>query len=527
MKKSALSDRFTQFGLSETTIEALIDKGFEEPTVVQEKCVPLIMNNNKDLVAQAQTGTGKTAAFGLPLIELLKEKQKHVQALILSPTRELVIQISEEINSLRGKKNLHITPIYGGQSIYQQIKRLEHGVDIVVGTPGRVIDHLKRGTLQLTKISFLVLDEADEMLNMGFLEDVEEILSRANSDRRTLLFSATMPPNILSLSKNYMREHDIVKTKNVQLTTHLTDQIYFEVSPSDKFEALCRIIDMEEDFYGLIFCRTKKDTDIICNKLSDRGYEADPLHGDISQSMREKSLNRFKQKRINILVATDVASRGIDIQNLTHVINYSLPQDPESYVHRIGRTGRAGKEGTAITFVTPDEYRRLMFIKKMSKTDIRSEKLPDVKDLINTKKTRLKTELTNIMNNGVSEQHKALADELLQLHPPAEVLSALLKYVFPEELDEKSYNEIKSVNVDQKGKTRLFVGLGKRDGMTAKSLVNMIKKQSGIEDRYIKEVKVFDVYSFISAPFKQAELILQAFKKKKGEKRTIIERAKK
>ena len=306
-------DSFKNLGLSENTLKVLKQRGFEEPTPIQQKTIPAVLKGSKDIVGQAQTGTGKTAAFGLPIIELLQERLGVVQTLVLTPTRELAIQVAEEINSLKGKKRLSIVPIYGGQSFDLQLRSLKKGVDIVVGTPGRILDHLRRRTLRLDKISFLVLDEADEMLNMGFLEDVTEIMKSAGLNRRTLLFSATMPQEIRHISKKYMGEHDVLKVSKGQLTIRQTDQIYFEVSPSDKFEALCRIIDIEEEFYGLVFCRTKIDTDTIANHLGERGYDADALHGDLSQGQREKILNKFKKRLINILVATDVAARGLDV----------------------------------------------------------------------------------------------------------------------------------------------------------------------------------------------------------------------
>lgn len=519
-------DNFSDLGLSEDTVTALKQKGFEEPTDIQKKCIPVLLKNEKDVVAQAQTGTGKTAAFSLPLIDLLEENARRIQVLVLSPTRELAIQVAEEMNSLIGKKRLHVVPIYGGQSISQQMRKIEKGADVIVGTPGRVLDYIKRGTLVLDDLSFIVLDEADEMLNMGFLEDVEIILKRSNPDKRTLLFSATMPDKIFSLSKKYMKEFEVIKVKKVELTTNLTDQIYFEVSSSDKFEALCRIIDIEDDFYGFIFCRTKKDVDFLNSKLHDRGYDVDALHGDISQSQREKTLDRFRKRKIDILVATDVAARGIDIQDLTHVINYALPQDPESYVHRIGRTGRAGKEGTAITFITPDEYRRLMFIQKLTNTDIRNEKLPDAGEIVNVKKSRLITRIDELIDNDQHHDYLEFAQAMLEKQSPENIISALIKHAFRDEFDERSYNEIRTVNVDQKGKTRLFVALGRKDNMNARSLVTLIKNKAKVRDQDIQDVRVFDNYSFVSAPFREAEMILQAFYKDKSG-RSIVQRAKK
>jgi len=348
-------EKFKKLGLTDKTLVALQKKGFEEPTSIQEKVIPLLLKGKKDIIGQAQTGTGKTAAFGLPIIENINPDKKNVKALILTPTRELAIQVAEELNSLKGNQSIKIIPVYGGQVITQQIRKLKSGVDIVVGTPGRVIDHIKRRTLKLRELSYLVLDEADEMLNMGFIEDVEEILESVGPDRRMLMFSATMPERIKKIAERFMGEYEHIKGKKEQLITGLTEQIYFEVHEQDKLEALTRIIDIEDEFYGLVFCRTKVIVSGLAGKLMDRGYDAEALHGDLTQPQREVILGRFRKRNITILVATDVAARGIDIINLSHVINYSLPQDPESYIHRIGRTGRAGSEVMAITFVTPSE----------------------------------------------------------------------------------------------------------------------------------------------------------------------------
>ncbi|AMM40448.1 DEAD/DEAH box helicase [Candidatus Desulfofervidus auxilii] len=519
-------DKFKILGLSDNTLKALREKGFEVPTPIQEKIIPMLLKEEMDIVGQAQTGTGKTAAFGLPLIEKIKERTKTVQVIILTPTRELAIQISEEINSFKGNKKLQIVPIYGGQSIEQQLKKLREGVDIVVGTPGRVIDHIHRKSLKLGDISYFILDEADEMLNMGFIEDIEKILKNTNPEKRMLLFGATMPPEILSLAEKYMREYQFIGIKKEQLTPDLTAQIYFEIASSDKLEALCRIIDMEKEFYGLIFCKTKIEADHIATRLIHRGYNAEALHGDRSQYQRERILNKFKYHRVNILVATDVAARGIDIANLTHVINYSLPQDPESYVHRIGRTGRAGKEGTAITFVEPEEYRKLIYIIKMAKTHIKKQKLPEIKDIINIKISRIKAELTHILKSKNYHEYIKIAQELLEENEAEDVLAALLKYSFQDELEKKSYNKIKEVSIDKKGKARLFVALGKIDGMTPKKLVAFIKQQTEVNERKIEEIKVFDKFSFITVPFKEAEVILSIFKRNKKGKRPIIEEAK-
>ena len=519
---------FRELGLSEITIKALEKKGFEAPTPIQKKTIPLILKTNKDFVGQAQTGTGKTAAFGLPVLELIDEKKKDVSVLILTPTRELAIQVAEELSSLKGKRKLKIVPIYGGQSIENQIRSLKRGVDIVVGTPGRVMDHIRRKTLKLDKLDFVILDEADEMLNMGFVDDVEEILNYCNGDRRTFLFSATMPKEILRIAEKYMNDYDKIIIEDKRLTTDLTEQIYFEVEESDKFELLCRIIDAESDFYGLVFCRTKNDTDNVANKLIERGYDAEALHGDISQFQRERILKKFKMKRTNILVATDVAARGIDINDLTHVINYSLPQDPERYVHRIGRTGRAGKQGTAITFVTPNEYRRLVYIKKIANADIKKEKIPQVKDIIEKKRESIKERIKNLIEAKEYKKYLDFSQELLDEYYAEDIIAALLKHLFQDELDEASYREIKEPQLYKKGKCRLFVAKGKMDGMSPKKLVDFIKKESGVDDKRIRDVRVFEKFSFISVPFKDAEVILGTFKNnKKFGRRSIVEKAKK
>ena len=522
--------KFTDLGLSDKVLAAINKKGFEEPTAIQIKTIPVMLRDDTNIIAQAQTGTGKTAAFGLPLIELIDTNLKAVQALILVPTRELAIQVSEEINSLKGKKDLRIVPIYGGQSIDQQLRRLKKGIHIVVGTPGRVIDHLNRKTLKIGEIEHLILDEADEMLNMGFIDDMEEIMEHTNPDKRTLLFSATMPNKIKELAHKYMDGYELLTVKKQQLTTNLTEQIYFEVKASEKFDALCRIIDFEDDFYGLIFCRTKNDVDTVVSHLTDRGYDAESIHGDISQSQRERTLDKFKKQTVNILIATDVAARGIDVINLSHVINYSLPQDPDSYVHRIGRTGRAGNEGTAITFITPSEYKKLMFIQRVAKTDIKKSRIPDVKDIINAKKKKIYDDLSGILEEEVDSTYFNWAKNLLEDKNPTDILAAVLNYCFEDELNPESYGSVKefgsnkSDTVDKKGKARLFVSLGKKDNLNPKKLVELITGKVQLKSKQISDVQVMEKFSFVTVPFDKAEKIVISFKEK-GQ-RPVISHAK-
>ncbi|MBC8384454.1 MAG: DEAD/DEAH box helicase [Candidatus Cloacimonetes bacterium] len=521
---------FYELGLSEEILEVIKQKGFETPSPIQALTIPLLLKNEKDIIGQAQTGTGKTAAFGLPIIENM-ENSGITQVLVLTPTRELAIQVAEEMMSLRTNHDIGILPVYGGQSIEGQLRRLKKGVEIVVGTPGRILDHLKRRTLKIDRLSYLVLDEADEMLNMGFIEDIEKILSNTNEDKRMLLFSATMPKRIVKLAQKFMGEFEEIKVSTEGLTVDLTDQIYFEVNSSDKFEALCRIIDIEKEFYALIFCRTKLKAQHLGNALSDRGYDAAALHGDISQNQRERILEQFRKKRISILAATDVAARGIDIQELTHVLNYSIPQDPESYVHRIGRTGRAGKTGTAITFITPSEYRKLMHIQKTANAEIRKEKIPKVKQLINMKRKRIIGEIGEIIESRTFDDNLPIANDLLGDNKPEEIIAALLTHAYKDDFSPEKYAKIRDVkdrkenySPDLKGTTRLFIALGNKDNINKRKLADIIKKETMIDSRLIRDIKVYDNFSFANVPFAEAEEIIEAFRKMgRGNKPLIVE----
>lgn len=526
---------FGALGLSEPTLRALAEKGFEEPTAIQRKIIPLFLTGERDIIGQAQTGTGKTAAFGLPIVEKLSPKGFLPKALILAPTRELALQVSEEILSLCGQKRLRVQPVYGGQAIGPQIRKLKDGADVVVGTPGRVIDHLERKTLDLSAIEYLVLDEADEMLDMGFAEDVEKILESVNPERRMLLFSATMPQRIMQIARKHMPDHVRVSVESPAMTAALTEQLYFEVREEDKFEALCRIIDIEDDFYGLIFCRTKVLVSELAKHLSLRGYDAEPLSGDTAQQQREETLAKFRDRRISILAATDVAARGIDIDNLTHVINFSLPQDPESYVHRVGRTGRAGKEGMAITFVTPAEYRKLMFIRHTTKADIRKERLPEIDAVIEARRNRIQEKILRVLgpaagvdgasgppdelepsgtpgSSGGPEPRpamSAMAAALLEGRDARRVLAAVLELEYGKALDRGRYREIRSVSPERSGAAKLFIRLGYKDGYDKLRLVEFLEKAAGVDRRKIGDIRMFDLYSLVQAPFREAETIVK------------------
>ncbi len=528
-KESEMSEEvmtFEALGLSEASLAAIAKKGFESPTPIQRLAMPVLLRETCDVIGQAQTGTGKTAAFGLPILESIDVSLDMTQALILAPTRELALQVADEITSLRSDSALQVITVYGGQSISEQLRRLSRGAHIVVGTPGRVLDVIKRGRLPLDQAKWAVLDEADEMLNMGFIEDVEEILSHVTGEHRTMLFSATMPTRIVKLSQRFMHEPKLLEVDKDQKPTALADQIYFEVRASDKFDALTRIIDIEPEFYGLVFCRTRNDVDELTMRLVERGYSADGLHGEITQAQREKTLNKFRKRLINILVATDVAARGIDIADLSHVINYSLPQDPESYVHRVGRTGRAGKEGTAITFVTPQEQRRLMFFQKSIKFKIRKERLPKAADIVEVKWSLILDELSQIVSSGQQETFLPRAEEILSQYQPNDVVAALLHMAYKNVLDAANYQEVRGFSVDKRGTARLFVAVGKRDGYTPKSLVDYLCEEAGVSPRDIDDVAVLEEYSFVTVPFEESKRIVKAFSSMQVGGKPLIERAK-
>ena len=505
---------FSALGLSEEMLAAVQAKGFETPTSIQRLTIPRLLSGENDIIAQSQTGTGKTAAFGLPILQQIEPSKEGVQSIILVPTRELAVQAAEELLSYNRERRL-----YGGAAMSEQLRRLSRGVDIVVGTPGRVLDHIRRGTLKLDKVRFLVLDEADEMLNMGFVEDVEEIMGHTGEDRRVLLFSATMPERIIRLSEAYMRNTEVLRVESQHLTADLTNQIYFEVREADKFDAMTRIIDIEPDFYGIVFCRTKIGVDEVATRLVAQGYSAEGLHGDVSQAQREKILRKFRDKAVNILVATDVAARGIDVSNLSHVINYSLPQDSESYVHRIGRTGRAGNQGTAITFISGAELRRFNWMMRDIKADIKRETLPSPQDIVAMKRAKIKDDLQEIVANESYGDYADIAAELLESYAPDVALGALLRLAFRSELDQSNYPEIRSFSVDRKGKARLFLALGGRDGYTARRIVEMLKRKCGLRDKNIDDVRVFENYSLVSVPFSDAEAVVGQLNASGGRRR--------
>lgn len=515
--------KFEDFGLSIEVLDALEKKGFEEPSDIQKLVIPELLKERTHLIGQAQTGTGKTAAFGIPILETV-EADKTVKALILAPTRELANQVADEIYSLKGKKDIRVLAVYGGASIENQIKKLKSGVDIVVGTPGRVMDLMRKKVLKVNNLDYFVLDEADEMLNMGFLEDIELILEETNDEKKMLFFSATMPKAIMDIAKKFMDDYKLLKVKKQELTTDLTEQIYYEVKQEDKFEALCRVLDYTQDFYGIVFCRTKSEVDDVTNRLKARNYDAECIHGDITQGLRQKALDLFKKKVLTILVATDVAARGIDVSNLTHVINYAIPQEAESYVHRIGRTGRAGHKGIAITFVTPREARTLAQIKRVTKTDIKRESIPNVSEIIEAKKEALIAYIDEIIKEEDYTSYENFADKLLEERDARQVVSSILRHFYEDEFLPESYGEIQDVKVKIEDKTRLFIALGSKDGYNPGRLLDLLNKKAKTPGRKVKDIKIMDKYSFITVPLQEAEFIMRALNSKKDSK-PLVEKA--
>ncbi|GGJ78961.1 ATP-dependent RNA helicase DeaD [Anoxybacillus voinovskiensis] len=422
---------FHELGLSNDVMKAISRMGFEETTPIQAETIPLSLQN-KDVIGQAQTGTGKTAAFGIPLVEKIDTKQDAVQGLVVAPTRELAIQVSEELYKIGAVKRVRVLPIYGGQDIERQIRALKKRPHIIVGTPGRIIDHINRKTLRLEHVHTVVLDEADEMLNMGFVEDIEAILSNVPTERQTLLFSATMPEPIRRIAERFMNNPHLVKVKAKEMTVPNIEQYYLEVQEKKKFDILTRLLDIQAPELAIVFGRTKRRVDELAEALNLRGYAAEGIHGDLSQAKRLSVLRKFKEGSIEILVATDVAARGLDISGVTHVYNFDIPQDPESYVHRIGRTGRAGKTGVAMTFVTPREIGQLHNIERTTKRKMERMKPPTLDEALEGQQRLAIEKLVSIVETENLSFYKRAAEELLEEHDSVSLVAACIKMLTKE-----------------------------------------------------------------------------------------------
>ena len=518
------SQPFESFGLGASTLAALARKGFEEPTTIQTLTIPRLLKPGPDLIARARTGTGKTAAFGIPFAELLAVPTGHIRALVLVPTRELALQVTAELISLRNGTCPRMAAVYGGASMGEQLRRLRAGVDVVVGTPGRVLDHLSRGTLDVSQIEFLVLDEADEMLDMGFIEDIETIMGKCGDTRRVVLFSATMPPGIVHVAKRRLGAYETVEDFSEAVATELAEQVWLEVRDGDRLEALCRVMDVEEDFFGIVFTSTRVEADRVAKALEERGYDAEALHGEIPQDRRERILARFRERKIRVLVATDVAARGIDIDRLSHVVNWSLPHDPDAYVHRVGRTGRAGNAGTALTFVTPEEYRKLFRFKRAAGAGFKKAKVPEVNEVLAAKRERLRGKILSRADSLSGEGADAdatklwreLADEILTKAEPGEALAAALFEAFGNEIDPARYRRIEECSVDAAATARLFIGIGKRDKANPRALAALVKRISGLSDKLIGGIEIYENFSFLTVPFEAAEKVIAEARRSGG-----------
>lgn len=501
-------EKFYDFGLSDEVLSSISSMGFEEPTQIQKIAIPPVMKG-KDIIGVAQTGTGKTAAFGIPIIEKgVRGKSKRPCALVLVPTRELAIQVAQEMNKIGGNKGVVSVPIYGGQSIERQIKSLKKGIDVVVGTPGRVIDHIRRKTLVLSDVSTVVLDEADEMLNMGFIEDMQTILKETPEGRQTLLFSATMPEQIVRISQKYMVSPIRVQVDAKELVVAKLKQVFYEVRETDKVKALTRILDVQDPALTLIFCHTKRDVDELSGKLQQMGYAAGAIHGDFTQSFRDEVMRKFKGGEIDILVATDVAARGLDINDVTHVINYSIPQNPDAYIHRVGRTGRAGKSGIAITFVTPREYSHLRLIERTARTKIEKGLLPSSAKVREAREKELAEDIEAVIGEGKHKVFHSLVRGLLKKHAPEEVAAAALSMVAGD-LEVEHIEELSgprhSAGVEMR---RLFLTIGRKDKIKVGDMVRAISEKSKIPGANIGKIAIFDDYSFVEIPEALAEQII-------------------
>ncbi|MEW8994033.1 DEAD/DEAH box helicase [Clostridium sp.] len=512
-----IKTKFEELGLKDSILKSINDLNFENPSDIQEKSIPVSLQGY-DIIGQAQTGTGKTLAFGAPILSNMGPKGGAIQTLILAPTRELAIQVSEELSKLCKYEKYKILPIYGGQSFDRQLAALKRGVDIVVGTPGRILDHINRRTLKLQNVKFLVLDEADEMLNMGFIEDIESILSNLNEERQTLLFSATMPRPIKNLSKNYMKpdtQHIVIAKKS--MTVSKIQQSYFLVNSSNKFDSLCRILDVDNPTTTIMFCKTKKGVDELVDSLHSKGYSVEGMHGDMKQSQRMNTLAKFKSGQLHFLVATDVAARGIDVEDVTHVINYDLPQDIESYVHRIGRTGRANKEGIAYSFASRKEVSFIRQIENHTKSKIVKKDIPTLADIFSAKSGSLVENIGNVLQEDSYNTFLPMAKELINEYGAEDVTASLLKLMFDKELN-CNYAE-ESVEVDDT--TRLFLSIGKLDKARAKDVIEFLDNTAGVKGKEIGRIDILDKFSFVDVPSNLVNIILENSKGKMFGKRKV------
>uniref|UniRef100_UPI0034E03E51 DEAD/DEAH box helicase n=1 Tax=Candidatus Thiodubiliella endoseptemdiera TaxID=2738886 RepID=UPI0034E03E51 len=535
-EKNKPQAKFSDLGLSDSILSVLDSIGYETPSPIQEQCITYLLNG-KDVIGQAQTGTGKTAAFALPLLDKIDLNLNAPQLLILAPTRELAIQVSEAVQTYaRGMKGFHVLPIYGGQSYDVQLRPLKRGVHAVVGTPGRVMDHIKRGTLKLDKLQSFVLDEADEMLKMGFIDDIKWVMERIPEQRQIALFSATMPTVIKKVAEKFLNEPKIVKVKNKTETASTITQKYMMVSNmAQKLDALTRILEVVSFDAMIVFARTKTMTVELEEKLSARGFSAAAINGDIAQNQRERIINNYKKGKIDILIATDVAARGLDVQRISHVVNYDIPQDAETYVHRIGRTGRAGREGEAILFVSNRERRMLSNIERVTRQKIESIELPTAK-IINAKRIEtFKNNIADTINNQSLEVFEKLVTEFQEANPELESIKVAAALAFiaqgkePLLISDKPQSfgrtqrqgEAKTISIEasplkdnpQIPMLRYRVDVGNNNSVKPGNILGAVANEADIDSEYIGSIQIFDNFSTVDLPNEMPQDVLDLLQK--------------
>ena len=519
--------RFEEMGLSEEIRKAVRYMGFEEASPIQAKAIPAMISGI-DLIGQAQTGTGKTAAFGIPILEKVDPKLKKLQAIVLCPTRELAIQVADEIRNLsRYMHGIKVLPIYGGQDIVKQIRSLKSGTQIVIGTPGRVMDHMRRKTMKLDFVHTVVLDEADEMLNMGFREDIEFVLSGVPEERQTVLFSATMPKPIMEITKKFQNNAKVIKVTKKELTVPNIEQYYYDVKPKKKEEVLSRLLDIYSPRLSVVFCNTKKQVDLLVNALLGRGYFAAGLHGDMKQEQRDRVMQGFRTGKTEILVATDVAARGIDVDEVEAVFNYDLPQDDEYYVHRIGRTGRAGREGRAFSFVSGKEVYKLKEIQRYCKTKIYAQKVPSLNDVANTKMENILDDVERVieqedldmMINAIEE--RVNNSEFTAMDMAAAFLKICCGMTEDNKNTEENDWEFGDTGAGEDGMVRLFINIGKKQRVRPGDILGAIAGESGMDGKLIGTIDMYDKYTFVEVPREYAREVLNAMKNVKIKGKTV------
>ena len=527
-----MKNEFSQLNLHPELVQTVTQMGYQSPTPIQSAVIPLMLSG-KDVIGQAQTGTGKTAAFSLPMIHNLKPGKKHVQCLVVTPTRELAIQVADAMHQYGRHLGASVLPVYGGQSYSRQIGHLKKGTNIVVGTPGRILDLVRRGVLNLNSLSTAILDEADEMLSMGFIDDIEAILKNTPTDRQTALFSATLPKEIRHIAGAYMKDPRTVAVGCTQLTVANTQQRYCLIHESDKVAALTRLIECEDITRSLVFTRTRIGTGELVNALSTRGYPAEALNGDLSQESREQVLNRFRNHQIKILVATDVAARGLDIEDISHVVNFDLPQDPEVYVHRIGRTGRAGKPGIAVSLVTPKERWRVQRIESFTKQKLTASALPSMEDIQSSRDLQLMEKMNVWLKRGRCHLEKEIVTKLMEEgHDPVQIAATALKLARSDE-NKRPVESISEIKVPpgtadphtekksiikksgkngmpiEKGMVRFSLNTGKINNLKVNQVVGSISHCMEIPGHCLGKVRIRKNYTLVDIPKKFVGKVLE------------------